>query len=97
MRPPSSPRLCVCLCSSSLLVLCSLAPFDSGCRATDGGGYLYSLCPSNETLTEQCFQAKPLAFVGDTAAVERLLEAGAGPGLIIQGVPGVPWDPFAPP
>eukprot|EP00051_Salpingoeca_urceolata_P005916 m.78800 g.78800 ORF g.78800 m.78800 type:complete len:112 (+) comp14598_c0_seq5:73-408(+) len=31
-------------------------------RANHGGGYQYRLCPSNETLTEECFQARPIPF-----------------------------------
>ena len=30
-----------------------------------GGGYVYSLCPANETLAEACFQKTTLRFVGD--------------------------------
>lgn len=33
-------------------------------RANHGGGYQYRLCPSQKNLTEECFQAMPLAFVG---------------------------------
>ena len=37
-----------------------------------GGGYIYSLCPANETLTEACFQKITLAFVGDFHVIRRL-------------------------
>ena len=37
-----------------------------------GGGYVYSLCPENETLTEACFQKNTLAFVGDFHKIRRL-------------------------
>lgn len=34
--------------------------------ANHGGGYQYSLCPASKPLTEACFNAMPLDFVGDT-------------------------------
>jgi hypothetical protein len=37
-----------------------------------GGGYVYSLCPENENLTEACFQRNTLAFVGDFHKIRRL-------------------------
>lgn len=37
-----------------------------------GGGYVYSLCPANETLTEECFQKTTLPFVGDWHKIRRL-------------------------
>ena len=37
-----------------------------------GGGYVYSLCPANETLTEKCFQKTTLPFVGDFHRIRRL-------------------------
>jgi len=37
-----------------------------------GGGYVYSLCPSNQTLTEACFQTTTLPFVGDFTKIRRL-------------------------
>ena len=37
-----------------------------------GGGYLYSLCPSGEPLTEECFQMGTLPFVGDTHTIRYL-------------------------
>ena len=33
-------------------------------KASHGGGYQYRLCPANSTLTEDCFQERPLDFVG---------------------------------
>ena len=33
--------------------------------ANHGGGYQYRLCPTDEPLTEACFQRTPLAFEGD--------------------------------
>ena len=33
----------------------------------------------------------------EALAVAPGMQLGWAPGLIIQGVPGVPWDPFAPP
>eukprot|EP00439_Symbiodinium_sp_Y106_P053926 s1933_g7.t1 len=37
-----------------------------GLAANHGGGYQYRLCPAGmEALTEECFQRKPLEFVGD--------------------------------
>ena len=41
-----------------------------------GGGYLYSLCPADQPLTEECFQAHPLPFVG-TSHVIRFLDSQA--------------------
>lgn len=35
-----------------------------GITANHGGGYQYRLCPASEELTEECFQRRPLAFVG---------------------------------
>jgi hypothetical protein len=37
-----------------------------------GGGYVYSLCPENETLTEACFQKTTLPFVGSFHKIRRL-------------------------
>jgi hypothetical protein len=37
-----------------------------------GGGYLYSLCPAGEALTEQCFQMKTLPFVGSHHTIRYL-------------------------
>ena len=37
-----------------------------------GGGYVYSLCPANEALTEACFRKTTLAFVGDSHVIRRL-------------------------
>ena len=37
-----------------------------------GGGYVYSLCPANESLTEACFQKTTLPFVGDFHLIRRL-------------------------
>ena len=37
-----------------------------------GGGYVYSLCPANETLEEKCFQQTTLPFVGDYHKIRRL-------------------------
>ena len=34
--------------------------------ANHGGGYLYSVCPRGENLTEACLSAHPLPFTGDT-------------------------------
>ena len=39
-------------------------PPGRGIRANHGGGYQYRLCPSTSVLTEACFKATPLAFVG---------------------------------
>jgi len=33
--------------------------------ANHGGGYIYRLCPSNETLSEACFAQTPLEFAND--------------------------------
>jgi hypothetical protein len=33
-----------------------------GIRFNHGGGYQYRICPANETLTEECFQKRPLEF-----------------------------------
>ena len=38
-------------------------------RNNHGGGYSYRLCPSNEPLTEECFQRHPLEFVTDKQAI----------------------------
>ena len=32
-----------------------------------GGGYQYRLCPANSPLDEDCFQKRPLAFVGQAS------------------------------
>jgi hypothetical protein len=37
-----------------------------------GGGYLYSLCPAGEPVTEQCFQKISLPFVGSTHTIRYL-------------------------
>ena len=37
-----------------------------------GGGYIYSLCPSNESLTEECFQQHVLPFVGENHVIRYL-------------------------
>lgn len=37
-----------------------------------GGGYVYSLCPAGEPLTEECFQKTTLHFVGDFHVIRRL-------------------------
>ena len=37
-----------------------------------GGGYLYSLCPAGEPLTEKCFQMGTLPFVGHTHTIRYL-------------------------
>lgn len=38
-------------------------------RNNHGGGYQYRLCPANEELTEECFQAHPLEFVREKQAI----------------------------
>ena len=38
-------------------------------RNNHGGGYSYRLCPSDEPLTEECFQRHPLEFVTDKQAI----------------------------
>jgi len=35
-------------------------------------GYIYSLCPAAEALTEKCFQMMTLPFVGDTHTIRYL-------------------------
>jgi hypothetical protein len=35
-------------------------------KAWHGGGYSYRLCPASSNLTEECFQAHPLNFVGNS-------------------------------
>lgn len=40
-------------------------------RANHGGGYQYRLCPSQSNLTEACFKAMPLAFVGEQSLQYR--------------------------
>ena len=37
-----------------------------------GGGYLYSLCPAAEALTEECFQMGSLPFVGHSHTIRYL-------------------------
>jgi hypothetical protein len=37
--------------------------------AQHGGGYAYRLCPKGQALTEECFRAHPLDFVGDTHTI----------------------------
>ena len=37
--------------------------------AQHGGGYQYRLCPKTSALTEECFQAHPLAFEGATHTI----------------------------
>lgn len=39
---------------------------------TTGGGYVYSLCPANETLSEACFRKMTLPFVDDFHTIRRL-------------------------
>ena len=36
-------------------------------KAWHGGGYSYRLCPAEKELTEECFQANPLDFVGNSS------------------------------
>ena len=43
--------------------------------ANHGGGVHYSLCPANETLNEECFNAHPLAFASDNTTIRYI----AGP------------------
>lgn len=42
----------------------------SSCDA--GGGYLYSVCPKTEKLTEECLQAHSLSFVGRNHTIRFL-------------------------
>lgn len=37
-----------------------------------GGGYVYSLCPANETLSETCFQKMTLPFVGNHHIIRHM-------------------------
>ena len=37
-----------------------------------GGGYVYSLCPANESLTEACFRRTTLPFVGNHHTIRHL-------------------------
>lgn len=52
-----------------LAVKCPLTP---GCTLlaarsiTDGGGYMWRLCPVEDALTEECFQSHPLPFATHT-------------------------------
>lgn len=36
-----------------------------------GGGYSYRLCPKSSNLTEECFQRRPLQFVGNTSWIQH--------------------------
>lgn len=45
--------------------------------ANHGGGYLYSLCPATEPLSEACLDRLPLRFVGNTTTIRYI----AGPQL----------------
>lgn len=40
--------------------------------ANHGGGYVYSLCPAGEPLTEECFLANTLPFVGEHHAIRYM-------------------------
>lgn len=40
--------------------------------ANHGGGYLYSVCPKSEPLTERCLQANSLEFVGSNHTIRYL-------------------------
>lgn len=42
--------------------------------AWHGGGYIYRLCPSNEALTEECFQKNPLEFAMPAKHVLRFAD-----------------------
>lgn len=37
-----------------------------------GGGYLYSVCPKSEPLTEHCLQGHSLPFVGSNHTIRYL-------------------------
>lgn len=50
----------------------AVAEFSWMVGSNHGGGYLYSLCPSTEALTEQCFQMRSLPFVGDTHTIRYI-------------------------
>jgi hypothetical protein len=43
--------------------------------ANHGGGYHYSLCPAGQNITEECLNANPLSYVGNTTTVRYI----AGP------------------
>jgi hypothetical protein len=56
--PPSlPPPFCVCHLFGSILVL---------------GGYLYSVCPKSEALTEKCLQAHSLTFASSNHTIRYL-------------------------
>jgi len=38
--------------------------------ANHGGGYAYRLCPTSESMSEECFQRHHLAFVGETSWIQ---------------------------
>lgn len=41
-----------------------------GITANHGGGYQYRLCPADQKITEECFQAHPLDFTEDVTYVQ---------------------------
>ena len=71
-------------------------------RANHGGGYQYRLCPSDKPLTEACFKATPLAFVGQQSlqfqngsrlAIPSSYTFANGTGFHTEDYPGAPHEP----
>jgi len=76
----------------------SVAKTRSQLTATHGGGYLYRLCPANESLTEDCFQAHPLEWASETHTLifkngstivinATVVKEGGGKGWMLHPVP----------
>ena len=42
-----------------------------GTVVNHGGGYQYRLCPKSSTLSEECFQANPVAFASSSTTIRR--------------------------
>jgi len=57
--------------------------------APHGGGYIYRLCPANETLTEECFNRIPLEFATPDRHMLRFsnpkLDRAVGATLVTEG------------
>jgi hypothetical protein len=59
-----------------------LAEVSWSIAAQHGGGYQYRLCPKGSKLSEECFQAHPLAFEGTTHTIRY--NDGSAPSLLIN-------------
>jgi len=60
--------------------------------ARHGGGYMFRLCPANETLTEACFQATPLEFANtETHRVLFKANETTVPATLVKEGPAKGW------